>query len=121
MSYVMAALAIVLASETVFHLPFDRVLSTSVSTAKKSAAVIQSPRISDHWKARAVSRYAAVMLASTFALALMCGAVVGIVAAVALAGRLFEQDLFGFFMSWPGLGTAAAASMVYVVLRRRLV
>ncbi len=121
MNYVMAALASVLASESVFHLPFERIVSASLSTARKSVAVIQSPRISDHWKARALLRYSAMLLAGTLALALMCGAVLGIVALVGLASHLFKHDLFPFLMAWPGLATMTGVSVLYVVVRRRLV
>ena len=119
MNYVMAAVATVLASESALRLPFGRIVSASITTARKSAAVIQSPRISDHWKARAVLRYSLLLLIATLKLTLMCGAVIGIVALVALAGCLFGQDLFRFLTAWPGLGAMTVASVVYIVVRRR--
>jgi len=120
MNYVMAAVATVLASESVFHLPFERIVWASISTARKSVAVIQSPRISDHWKARAVLGYSASLLVATLELALMCGTVLGIIALVGLASCLFAQDLVPFLTSWPGIGTMTGVSVVYIAARRRL-
>jgi hypothetical protein len=119
MNYVTAAAAIAFASELVFHLPFDRVVSFSIATARKSVAVIQSPRISDDWKARAVLRYSVLLLIATLELALMCGAVLGIVVLAGLVGRFFGQDLFRFLASWPGLCTATGVSVAHIAVRRR--
>lgn len=119
MNYVVAALASILASESVFHLPFARVASASVATARKSVAVIQSSRISDHWKSRALLHYALLLGVAALKLTLMCGAMLGIVASVGLAGCLFRQDMFHFLMAWPGLGTMTVVSVLYFVGRRR--
>ena len=121
MNYVLATVATILASESVFHLPFDRIMWASISTVRKSLAVIQSPRISDHWKERVLLRYAVLLLVNTFKVALMCSTVLGIVALVGLVGYLFGQHLFGFLMAWPGLGTMTGVSVVYIIVRGRLI
>jgi hypothetical protein len=119
MNYVMAAVATVLASEVVFHLPVQRIASASISTARKAVSVIRSPGISDHWKERALRAYSVALLVAVLELALMCGAVLGVVALVGFAGWLFGQDLFRFLMAWRGLATVSGVSVVYCLARKR--
>lgn len=120
MIYVLAAAATVLASECAFRLPLGRVASYWISTAGKSVAVIRSPRISEHWKARAVLAYSVSLLVTTLELALMFASVLGVVAVAWLAGHLFGRDLLHFLVSWQGLGAVTGVSSVYLVARRRL-
>jgi len=68
---VFALLLAILAVEYFSYLPFIREGEKSLVIARKSVRILSSNRISDHWKERALIRYAQAVMKSSLYLALM--------------------------------------------------
>ena len=62
MVYLLSALAAIAASETVLRLSLRNTANATLTAARKSLAVIRSPRISEHWKERVLLRYSQELL-----------------------------------------------------------
>ncbi|NQT56824.1 MAG: sulfotransferase [Desulfobacteraceae bacterium] len=66
-----ALLLAILAVEYFLYLPFVKEGKKSLVVVQKSVRILSSKRISDHWKERALIRYAQAVIKSTLYLALM--------------------------------------------------
>ena len=120
MVYLLSALAAIAASETVLRLSLRNTANATLTAARKSLAVIRSPRISEHWKERVLLRYSQELLLGSLKIALSVAVVVAIVCFFSSLGYLLERDVFGFLMTWSGFGLVSLVSIGYVLLRRRL-
>jgi len=81
------SLLALLAVEYFIRLPFGREGAILLAVAKKSARIIGSKRISDHWKERVLVRYALDILKSSLYLALLLA---GLLACLGFGGLLLD-------------------------------
>lgn len=104
-------------------LPFLARIKTLLLISRRALKIILSPSISDHWKEKAVLRYAGRLAASTLALAFFLG-VVALYATlvVVVADRLDKtQSTLAFVQSLPGIGVLTALSIAYLKIRAQFV
>lgn len=123
MVFVSVVIAI-LAVEIFIRLPVITTTTQLLNLVKKVLTVIQSPKISDHWKEKVLLRYSldlAVMAWKIAFLLLFLG--------LAIAGTTFALDwLIGntlptieFLLTWQGLTIATITSLAYYFVRQRIV
>ena len=110
--------------ELFFLLPFtDRVLRLT-RDLKKSAAVIRSSRISDHWKQKALPRYSRNILLSSMVLALFIGILFpAFLVAYGLLGLLFIGDVRDVFLTFNTLEAqfiVLVSGVVYGIVRNKI-
>lgn len=117
---ILAAALGVLVVALAVRLPFVSSARRLAGTAGKAVRLMANPRVSDHWKERAILRYAGTVFASTALLALLLAAVAGLALGAAYA---VEQGLPGFvaFLAGPlGLLTTLAAASLFLWVRGRV-
>jgi hypothetical protein len=100
----------------------DRIHRAAVA-AGCAGRLIVNPAVSDHWKERALRRYALRMgSASLEALAIVVVACLPFIA-LAFAAPLFEANIIDSVLSWEGLLSVAAGasaySLLHTLVRRR--
>lgn len=117
------SLLALLAVEYFFRLPFGLHIRALMRIAKKSLRVALSKNISDHWKEIVLLRYSRELATHTIVVALM---LIGCVPLVGLPA-LFLDWLFVLnpstiesFSSVTGLLSMTIASLLYIVLRKRV-
>lgn len=117
---VLLAVAAIVASELLLRLPVLREAQGLGEVARKSAALLASKRISDHWKERILPVYSARMArCSVLFFVLLCCAVapVALVGLVAPGGETRWLDLL---MQPAAIALLCAVSISYVVLRLKV-
>jgi len=120
---IFVSLLALLAVEYFFRLPFVSRSRALIGIANKSARVVISKKISDHWKEIVLLRYATELATHTVVLALMlfgCVPLVGLPA-------LFLDWLFvpvpstiESFSSLLGLSSMTIVSILYITIRKHL-
>lgn len=124
MNYLAVCMLCVLGVELFIRLPFARHISALGSVSRKSARVVSSSKISDHWKEKALQRYskdmAVASLLTGFYL-LLLGAIASVFA-MAIDWLLnITPATLEYLVTAPGLIIATVFSVLYVVGRKRLV
>jgi hypothetical protein len=120
MNWALAALVSVLFVEVFIRLPLNATIASLLSTMRKSLRVLQSARISDHWKERALRAYSGHSLIGSLKLAaLLFIALIPAVVAV-VAADYFGAGLQGFLLSPLGILWSTVVAIIYVHLRSRL-
>ena len=86
---------------------------------RRSLMTMRSPRISDHWKERALKIYALRLAWTNLKFSgalLLIFAVVGIMLVPYI---LLGGDPAGLFLSWTGATLITAVSLMHIILRKR--
>jgi hypothetical protein len=120
----LASLLSVVAVEYFFHIPIFSQAHALLKVTQKSARVVFSSRISDHWKEVVLFRYAQELLrATTFVGLMLIGAMALIVTGAIFLDWWIEpipttMNALSMFWGWIGM---IIASMGYFYLRNRFV
>lgn len=120
MNLVLLAVAAVIVSEAMLRLPLLATLGTLADVSRKSARLLASKRISDHWKERVLPAYSLRMARSSlsfFALLLLSLLPVIIVGLVHSGG---EREWLAYLMRPLSMLILCAVSISYLVVRLRL-
>jgi hypothetical protein len=123
MGILLASLLAIVAVEYFLRIPFAARGRALVATARKSARVVQSRRISDHWKEVVLLAYAGRTARHALVLAAMLfGCIALVVFPAILLDWLFAPDppTIDAFSSPVGLAAITLVSLLYIALRKRL-
>lgn len=112
-------LAAIAVSEIFVRLDIAAMLNMVRSVAGKAIRVIRSPRISDCWKARASTKYAAVLLRSTTRLLLAMTFLCLPLAVFIVVGNTMKTEPVAFMQTVRGISYITTISVGYVLLRRK--
>ena len=107
--------------ECVIWLPFGRIFTGVSNAALRALKTVRSPRISDHWKEKAVLAYAKRLFVNSVGLG---GLMAIVVAAAGVLTLAFDQAGSGFaayIVSWEGIVVSIVLACVYVTARKRVV
>jgi cytochrome c biogenesis protein CcdA len=124
MIYVAMCLLCIVAIESFILLPVLKPVKKLVVISQKSAKVLSSSRISDHWKEIALQRYSRDMALASLSIAFGLLLVLILVAAASYAlDALLNTNIpvLEYALTGEGLLLALVFSTVYVFLRQRLV
>lgn len=124
MSYLALVVVSIIAVELFTRLPFMPQVTRLGQISRKSRWVIGSPRISDHWKEKALQRYSIDMMRCSLLLGVFLVIVFGALALVALGlDALLAPPVptLEFAMTGQGLVLATVVAIVYYMVRKRLV
>jgi Sulfotransferase family len=119
-TWALLVLATLATSELLHRLPVLDQIRGAANTATRAGRLIANRAVSDHWKERALQRYALRIAASSLsALGLLLVAVAPFLALV-LGGAFLGTDLAGLVLSWQGMLACSAVAIAYLLLRPRL-
>ena len=120
MSWLLAAALCVALVELVLRLPIVTVGQRAASIGQRAGRVLRAPRVSDHWKEKALLAYARRLMGNTLLLtALLLVIVLVAVALVALGDRIVP-GFAAFVMGWQGILATLVLATAYALLRARL-
>ncbi len=122
-SILLASLLALIAVEYFFRLPFVSRVRALTKLANKSARVLLSKKISDHWKEIVLLHYARELAIHTVILALMLfGCVLLVVLPTLFLDWSLEPDplIISSFSSVLGLSSITIVSFLYIFLRKHL-
>ncbi len=121
MPWIRLFLSAVIASELLVRLPLLPTIRKARAAAEKSAGLLRSRRVSDHWKERMLPVYAAAIARnSVLFFGLLCAAVLPVV----LLGFGYPGGLIGWLaelMRPVNLAFLFGLSILYLVVRARVV
>jgi len=120
MIWVWVIIVTLVAVEAFLRTPFKRALTDLAVASKKSASVISSKSISDHWKEKVLPRYAAQIFKNSIYLFLCLLAIVIPVAIGHFASILFSENLLHAISTWQGVGLSVLVACIYVGVRNAL-
>lgn len=110
----------IMASELFLRLPLMRQVTLITGTARRSAAVLRSNRISDHWKEAALPAYSLrIARSSILFFLLLCVAIVP-VALIGLLARGGMHAWLELLMRPLAIAVLCIGSILYIVVRTRL-
>lgn len=121
MTWLLLALCCAAFVETAFRLGLDGQVRAATLVARKIFSVIGSARVSDHWKEKALPRYAGRLLSASARLFLIMLAAVAPIMLVAALSGWRGSPLLQLISSWEGLVAATLIAILYVAARSRLV
>ena len=122
MKLIIASFLAIIAVEYVFRVPLLLHSKMLISVANRSATVIRSKKISDHWKETVLLRYARDLIRHTLSLAFMLlGLFLLIFLPAFLIDYLFHStpSIIEIFFSFSGLLIITIVTMGYAVVRQR--
>lgn len=120
MDWVLLLVAAVAVSELMLRLPLLRMARSLVTVSQKSMRLLQSKRISDHWKERILPAYSARMArASVGFFALLCLSLVPVMI-VGLVHTGGVEDWLRLLMRPLSMLFLCAVSIAYIWMRLRL-
>jgi len=117
--WLLAAFSGVSFVEIFIRLPVRAELSKLIGTAGKSARVIRSTRISDHWKEQVLLVYSGQIFRSTVGVTLTVVLALGPSVGLTILAAFLALPLAEFMMSWQGLLFTTIVALVYAKLRVR--
>lgn len=120
MVWLFVLLAAVSASEALLRLPLVQVIRRVSATARKSARVLGSRRISDHWKERVLPRYSWIIGKGSVQFLVM---LLAALLPVALLGLVFPGGPSAWseaLMRPAVIAVLCVVSIAYVWLRQRV-
>jgi hypothetical protein len=121
MAWFAVAVATLVCCELLVRIPLiDRIRAVAES-ARRSASVIASPTISDHWKERALPRYALRMGVSAIMSFFWLLIAFSPFLLLALAGPLFHVDFVQLLLDPLVIVALTLASIGYMFMRSRWV
>lgn len=118
MIWVGVVLVTVVAVFAFLQTPFRQVSTDLLRTTRKSLHIISSRRISDHWKARVLPRYAGQMFKSSLILLFCLLVLIFPVIAGDWIASLWSLDLVAAMTTWEGLGLSIFTASIQVGLIR---
>lgn len=124
MDYLVVGLVTVSAVESFLRLPFRSQAASLQQALTRARSIMLSPRISDHWKEKALLAYAARIMRATATIAVSLAVVA--LAALATAWLLarvlnLDRPIAEILGTWPALTVSIIIATIYVVIRGRLV
>jgi hypothetical protein len=106
--------------ELFFRLPFIDSARRVIAVSRKSASVVASSKISDHWKEKVVPVYAGKLFVGSLQLfGWMILAFMPFIAGVPLVDTL-GMEVNALLVSWPGLLVTTLVAVIYASLRNKL-
>jgi hypothetical protein len=121
MLWIRLLLSAILASELILRLPLLQTIGKARVAAAKSARLLQSRRVSDHWKERMLPVYAGVIARNSLVFfGLLCAAILPVV----LIGLGYPGGPAGWIaalMRPVNLMMLFGLSVLYLVVRTRLI
>lgn len=115
----LAALVSVLLVEIALRLPLGDVVADVLKTVGRSMKVVGAPRISDHWKEKAMGAYARATFVGTGRLALLLGLLIGIAVAAVLGFDRVRPGFLDFMLGWGGIAATLLFATLWYMVRRR--
>lgn len=120
MDWLLIVIAAVASGEAMLRLPLAGLARSLVVVSRKSARLLQSARISDHWKARVLPAYALRMAgASVGFFAMLCLGLVPVIF-VGLLHRGGVSDWLALLLRPLPVLILSAVSIAYIWIRLRL-
>lgn len=120
MSWVLIFVATLLATEILWRLPLAKRWGTLQRTLKRVQPVIASPRISDHWKEKALQAYSGkIFVGSWFFLGCVALALVPF-AIIVYLGKVMELPIEKQLLSVIGTISVMAVALAFWILRAKL-
>ncbi|MCS6987477.1 MAG: sulfotransferase [Sphingomonadaceae bacterium] len=113
-----AALSILLV-ELVRCLPLGHAATSTLETVGRSLQLVGNPRISDHWKERALAAYARVTLQGVARIGLMLALVLGVATLLVLGVERLAPGFLRFMLGWGGIAATLVLASLWAVGRRR--
>lgn len=110
--------------ECLFRLPFSSHLNRLNITVQRAARLVQNPKVSDHWKERALPAYSGrIIVSSVLAFATLLLALAPIALAVMACEWFWSKgdEAFAFLISWQGIVLMSVAGMAFAWARAQLV
>ena len=112
----------IIAVEYCFRVPLLQCSKTLIQVAGRSANLIRSKKISDHWKEIALIRYSCILFRQTFFLAVI---LIGFCFVVFLMAKLadhmfgFAESILTIYFDPSGLFVIMIVTLVYANVRQR--
>jgi hypothetical protein len=108
-------------SELFLHLPLLDNIRKISRVGSRSAGIMASSLISEHWKEKALKKYSCLLAVNSTSLLLcLIFLSIGFLALIAMSDWLIPTDapVLDAFLNWQGLGLAIISSLLYVRIRR---
>ncbi len=121
MAFALLIISTFIVAELFIRLPIIGTVRRSSDIATKSATLIRAPKISDHWKERALPAYAGALFMQTLRLGAMIALALSPVIAALAVSSLFDAPLMSLLVSIPGIALSVAAAGIYAFVRLRFV
>ncbi|MBI1248331.1 hypothetical protein GC197_10900 [bacterium] len=116
--YLGFVLAALLTTEVLFRVPLQARLSSILLNSSKARHVVQSAKISDHWKEKVLLRYSGAIFQSSLAIAFMMLIVTLPVLVVEIVLRSFGNDgILEYLTQWRGILLFSLIVVAWGVLR----
>jgi len=120
MIWLLLSVATCLIVELFYRLPIVLTAKNLSGMAAKSARVIKSGKISDHWKEKVLLRYSCLIFEVSILLLVYLLLCFSPLIVIDFLGKSQGNDLVGFTMSFTGLSGSIAVAIIYATLRKRL-
>lgn len=120
MNWLLSALLCILLVELVRRLPLGEIMATILDTVGRSIRVVGAPRISDHWKEKAMGAYARATFAGTARLGLVLALVVGVAVAIVVGLDELSPGFQDFMLGWVGIGWTLLFATAWFMVQKRL-
>lgn len=120
MNWLLSALLCVALVELLRRLPLGSIMSAILDTVGRSVRVVGAPRISDHWKEKAMGAYARATFRETARLGLVLALVVGVAVAMVVGFDRLWPGFQDFMLGWVGIGWTLIFATAWFLLRKRL-
>lgn len=121
MTYVLLVVATLAFAELFVRLPILQAVGRASDYARRSARLIQAPRISDHWKEKALPIYSARILGQTLRLCVYLIIVFLPVAVALVIAQQIHVPLWAALISPIGIGASILVAAAYLFVRGRIV
>ena len=124
MKYLPVAFATIVAVELFLRLSVVHIVTGLPVILKKVAKVASSRKISDHWKEKALLRYAGMIAMISLKLAAIISLVCATIILLSLLIKLvftLQSSILDVLSTWTGFTLAAAVAVAYVKVRSHLV
>lgn len=120
MNALLALLAGAVIAEAAWHMPFASLLARTQETGRAAMTVMQSKRISDHWKEKALAAYSGRILGASLSLLALILAILGVFVALAFLGDRVLPGFSAYLVGWQGLIITTLGATGALMLRLRL-
>lgn len=120
MNWLLSALLCILVVELVRLLPLAEIMSAILETVGRSIRLVGAPRISDHWKEKAMGAYARATFVDTGRLGLALALVVGVAIACVVGLDRVSPGFQDFMLGWVGIGWTLLFATGWYMVQKRL-
>lgn len=121
MTILLVALLCAVLVEVGIRLPFAPLAARLGASGQKAVRTVRAPRVSDHWKEKAMGAYARRTFAATAGLAGLLALLGGIALVLTLGFERLADGFQDYLLSWQGILLSLVAATAYYYARRRLI